>query len=294
MFKKIICGLLLLASSVAFATQEVRVYMPYSVGSSADMLGRWMTKKLSNSEYNFVMHIAPGAQGVVAMNNMDNFNGPSVIILSNSALTISNVDLDKKYEFVNFVGYEPTLFVTGATNPINNISDLNNESKKRIINFGHSGVGGYSHLSYFVMANQNKNFVDISYKTHTQALPDLIANRIDLLCIDLVLADPLIKGGQLKVVATNYHRRLEGHPNAPTMKEQHTNNYDYYRWMVLLSSKSTDPKIVEHMRNLFKDPATKAELRQFSVYYEDVNGKTFLKDQKEKLQSIEKTLGIQK
>jgi len=292
MFKKIIVSLMMLVSSTAFAAQEVRVYMPFSVGGSTDAFGRWMSKKLSNTEYTFVMYNVPGALGLLAINAMRNYSGPSVLIMSNGSLALDNVDFDKEFEFVNFVGYEPTLFVTSKTSSINNITDVINESKTRVINFGHAGVGSHAHLSHLVLANGNKNFRDIPYKTHNQAIPDLISNRIDTLSIDIFLADPLIKGGQLKAIATNYHHRLDAYPNVPTLKEQKVHNYNYYRWMILLSPKSTDTKIIEHMRKLFKDPETKADLKQFSVYYEEVNGKTFLKEQREKLQFVEKTFGV--
>jgi tripartite-type tricarboxylate transporter receptor subunit TctC len=293
MFKKILVSLMLMVSSLAFAAQEVRVYMPFSVGGSTDAFGRWMTKKLSNSEYTFVMHNVPGALGMLAINAMRNYNGPALLTMSNGSLALENIDFDKEFEFVSFVGYEPTLFVTSKTNTINNIADLLNESKSRVINFGHAGVGSHAHLSHLVVANGNKNFQDIAYKTHTHAIPDLISNRIDTLSIDMFLADPLIKGGQLKPIATNYHRRLDTYPNVPTLREQKIQNYNYYRWMILLSSKTTDVKITELVRNLFKDPATVNELKQFGIYYEDVNEKTFLKEQREKLNFVEKTFRVQ-
>ena len=74
-----------------------------------------------------------------------------------------------------------------------------NEDKMQ---FGSASAGSATHLGCALLnAAIGVNVTHIPYRGGAPAMQDLIAGRIDYLCIDTPIAIPLIEGGQIKAMA---------------------------------------------------------------------------------------------
>lgn len=279
MIKKIFAIVTITLCFAASAAEPVSVYFPYAAGSTTDIVTRKMSEKLSNSGHNFTVIPAAGAAGLVAINAVINAQNTAIAVVGNGLLTFKDIDIINDIRPVAFIGYEPTVIAVRSESSVRSLKDLYEVAKTRQVFYGSSGVGSYGHYSSSIVANKNKNIVHVPFRSTGQALPELLAGRLDFLVMDETLIDRYVKSGQLMPIATNYSRRLTKYPDVPTFKEQGVDNLNFYRWELVVAKPNVDPKVVEKIQNYFSDPAVRNELRSMNMVSESVELSSFISTQ---------------
>lgn len=277
----------LIVSNIAYAKETVNIFFPYAAGGTTDIIIRKIAAKLENDKYKFVVIPTPGAAGLVALNTMKNSKPNSLTIIGNGILTFNDVNFDQDLKFITFLGYEPTLIAVNSNSNFFSVEDLHKESKNRQITYGSSGVGSYGHYSSSIIANNNKNFTHVPFKSTGQAVPDLLAGRIDFLVMDENLFKRISPNNQLRSIATNYRERSKLHPTVKTLKEQGINNYDFYRWEIIISNTNIDSNLLEYLSKSFSNKQFFEDLESSNLILDFVNPRQFLNEQKNLMKQIE-------
>ena len=78
-------------------------------------------------------------------------------------------------------------------------------------------------------------------------MQDLVAGRIDYLCIDTPVAIPLIESGQIKALAILTRARSASLPNLPSAQEQGLADFEAANWAAFFMPKGTPAPIVEKL-----------------------------------------------
>jgi tripartite-type tricarboxylate transporter receptor subunit TctC len=162
------------------------------------------------------------------------------------------------------IGITPTLLVTAAANPVNDLKGLIAWSKQKPegLNFSTAGYGLLQHLAIEeITVRSGGKFVHVAYKGGAQAVTDLIAARVDLGSFAAGSVLPLIKEGKLKALAVVSEKRSELVPDVPTTTEQGMPGLDagvhFMLYVPAKTPKATVAMLSSELRKVVGDPALK-------------------------------------
>ena len=80
-------------------------------------------------------------------------------------------------------------------------------------------------------------------------MQDLIAGRIDYLCIEPPVARPQIEAKTIKAIAVLSQERSSSLPSVPTAQEQGAKDIDITNWFALFAPKNTNAAVVKKLHD---------------------------------------------
>jgi tripartite-type tricarboxylate transporter receptor subunit TctC len=131
--------------------------------------------------------------------------------------------------------------------------------------FASGGTGSATHLGCALLnARIGVAATHIPYRGGEPAMQDLLAGRVDYLCIDTPVAAPQIAAGAVKAIAVLARRRVALLPKVPTAEEQGLADFDAANWSAFFLPKDTPEAVVRKLHDAtvatVADPAVKARL----------------------------------
>jgi hypothetical protein len=179
--QKILGLFLLLASSTLLANTVVEVNWPFSISSSTTNYVRAVIEQANNNQqdYQFVLVQRTGAGGSIAANHVKNSKTLSLLATSNAFFVRPYLFPDQSYKFEDFkplliMGSMPMGFVSKAN------SDWNSITKKKQISIGVPGVGSFSYVLAYRLAQKYPQTVIVPYQGTTEALKDVAGGVLEL------------------------------------------------------------------------------------------------------------------
>lgn len=156
--------------------------------------------------------------------------------------------------------------------PVNNLSEFTayaraNQDKMQ---FASAGAASATHLGCALLnARIGVTTTHVPYRGGGPAMQDLIAGRVDYLCIDTPVAAPQIQAGSVKAIAVLTRRRVAILPNVPTAEEQGLSDFDAANWSAFFLPKGTPQDVVRTLHDAtiatVNDPAVTARLRAAGI-----------------------------
>ena len=226
------CLLTCAALAQDYPARPVRVLIPFTAGSAADIIARAMEPAMREKlGQPFVVDNRGGAGGNIAaeMTAKATPDGYTVMMCTIGTHAI-NYSLYSKLNFhpqrdftpVGLTGESPNALVINPKVPANSIQDLIALAKAKPgqMNYGSSGAGTTVHLSaelFSVMTGIKMTHVP--HKGAAEALTSLLGGQTDLMFASLSSAIPLIKAGRLRVFAVTGAQRSPSLPELPTVAE---------------------------------------------------------------------------
>jgi tripartite-type tricarboxylate transporter receptor subunit TctC len=239
-----------LASAQTYPTRPVRIIVPLTAGSTADIFARILAQKMSESwSQPVVVENQPGAgttlaTGMVAKAPPD---GHTLLVSSAAFATSAAVypklpyDPLKDFAPVSQIATAPIVVVAAPSLGAKSIKELVELAKGRPgqVNFGSSGVGSSTHFAgeQFRLA-AGLDVVHVPYKGPSEALIDTLTGRIHYSMSPLVPALPLIRDGKLLALGVTTAQRSTVLQNVPTISEAGVGGYEYQDWWGVLASSS--------------------------------------------------------
>ena len=215
-----------------YPSRPVRVLIPFTPGSAADIIARAMEPAMRDRlGQPFVIDNRGGAGGNIAaeLTAKANPDGHTVMMATIGTHAI-NYSLYSKLNFhpqrdftaVGLVGESPNALVINPKVQANSIQDLIAlaKSKPGQLNYGSSGSGTTVHLSaelFSVMTGIK--MIHVPHKGAAEALSSLLGGQTDLMFASLSSSIPLIKAGRLKAFAVTGAQRSPSIPELPTVAE---------------------------------------------------------------------------
>ena len=227
---------LCLVSCAALAQQyparPVRVIIPFTAGSAADIIARAMEPALRERlGQPLVIDNRGGAGGNIAaeMTAKASPDGHTVMMatigthaINHSLYSKLNFHPQRDFTPVGLVGESPNALVINPKVPAATVQELIAlaRSKPGGLNYGSSGSGTTVHLSaelFCVMTGTR--MVHVPHKGAAEALASLLGGQTDLMFASLSSSIPLIRAGKLKAFATTGAQRSPSIPELPTVEE---------------------------------------------------------------------------
>ena len=245
-----------LAWAQAYPVKPVRIVVPFSVGTAADIVARQMGMRLSELwGQAVVIDNVQGAGGnvgaaVVAKAAPDGYT----LLMAGLNLAINPslykdmpYELTRDFKPVARVASGPLVFVAHPGFAASTVAELVAAAKARpgSINYGSGGNGSITHLAFELLKSKTAiDMTHVPYKGIAQMLTDIMGNQISLGAPAVASVVSNVKAGKLKALAVTSARRTSVLPDVPTVAEAGVAGYDVSTWNGVLAPARTPDDIV--------------------------------------------------
>lgn len=249
-----------LASKAAddYPTRPIRVMVAFPAGGSADIVGRFVTQKISEQTgWNFIIDNRPGAGGNLAFEITAAAEPDGYTILFSTPGVVINPSLYAKvpykwddFKSISLVGEAPLVLLVNPALGIKNMADLKKASvgKPDAIKFASSGNGSSSHLAADVLRTMGAvDYLHVPYKGGGAAMNDTIGGQTDITVQPISESLAFIRSGKLLALGQTGATRSPIAPDIPTMADQGIAGYAVSTWYVVLAPNKTPPAIIEKL-----------------------------------------------
>ncbi len=302
-----ILALVVLASLAAIASaradewpaKPIRVIVPLSPGSAADIIPRIVFEQLSAQlGQSIIVENKPGASGTIGARTVATADPDGYTLLAHSSAhiiapsTVANLPYDpiKDFAAVAPLGNLPNVLVIPPSANIKTLQALVAIGKQRPITFGSIGPGSPITLAMQrLRLSAGFKVQDIPFKGAPEALVEVMTGRVDTYYSPLLAALPYISSGKLLPLAVSSPTRAPTIPNVPTTQEAGYANSSYRFWIGVFAPAKTPPAIVNKLNaeieKAMQAPAVRAKLEKLGVQPMAMDTAAFDKFVKEELQT---------
>ena len=271
----LLAGAAITAGAQQYPARPVRVYIPFTAGSAADIIMRalepQMREKLGQS---FIIDNRGGAGGNIAA-ELTAKSAPDgyTVMMGTVGTHAINLALYSKLPYhpqrdfapIALVGESPNILVINPYVPAKSIKELIalGKAKPGALNYGSSGAGTSVHLSAELFSTMaGIKMVHVPYKGATEALTALLAGQLDLMFASLSSAIPLVKAGRLRAFAVTGAQRSASIPEMPTMSEAALPGYAATAWYGLLGPAGMPPDVQARLSAEFQKALADPDVRR--------------------------------
>ncbi|MDP3417195.1 tripartite tricarboxylate transporter substrate binding protein [Falsiroseomonas sp.] len=218
-----------LARAQAWPTRPIRIVVPYTPGGVSDITARLIAEPMAAALGVAVpVENRPGADGVIGTEVVARApaDGHTLALVSvghpvNAAFYNLPYDTMRGFTFISLTTKTPLVLCATRNFVASTPAALVAHAKAHPP--GHvtfAGTGGVVRLAPVLFAQQTGiEMTYVPYRGSTQAHPDLISGRVDIMFDTVPAALPHIRAGTLKALATTGATRAPQLPDVPTLGE---------------------------------------------------------------------------
>ena len=244
-----------------YPNKPVRVIVPFTAGSTTDIIARAITDKLGASMgQTFVIDNRGGASGTIGQAAVASApaDGYTIMIHSSSHTvnpsTFAKLPFDTTRDFaaVTPISSLPNALVISPTKNIKTLQDLvaTARAKPGSLNFASAGQGSATHLNAekFKMAAKI-DATNIPFKGSAEAVSEVLAGRVDYYFSPIAPVIGQIKEGHLLALAVGSPKRSAALPDVPTTAEAGVPGSEFNFWIGMMVPAKTPREIVNRLND---------------------------------------------
>ena len=248
-----------LAHAQDYPIKTIRIVVPLTAGSGADIAGRIIARHMSESwKQPVVVENRPGAGGQIGTQAVVKADADGYTLLVQSASHAANPAIYKALPYdplkdlvdIAILGVTPYVMVTAKGGAYPTLKALIDAAKARpnAIPFASAGVGSSTHLAaeYFAQVAGVK-MLHIPYKGSPEAIGDSIAGRTSFYMAPVNTVAGQMKEGKLAAFGVSTRKRADVLPDIPTLAEQGLNDFDITLWFGMWAPAGTPVPIVNKL-----------------------------------------------
>jgi tripartite-type tricarboxylate transporter receptor subunit TctC len=255
-----------------FPNKPIKLIAPFAPGGALDLIARGVGAKLSESlGQPVVVENRAGASGAigseaVARSAPDGYTlllGATTTHGINPAFNPKSLPYDAIKDFtpVSLIGTIPHALVVSAKSPVNSVQDLVKLGKTRSLNYGSAGNGSPHHLAAELFRSLTGiQAVHVPYKGSGPALADLMAGNIDFISVEYTAAEPYVKSGKLKALATATREPVPG-LDLPTVAQAGYPGFEVRSWYAIFGPAGMPPAVTHKLAAEIHKAVTQTDLR---------------------------------
>lgn len=212
----------------AFPSRPVRMIVPYTPGGVSDITARLIAEPMAAALGQPVpVENRAGADGVIGTDVIAKAtDGHTIGLVSvghpvNAAFYRLPFDTIRDFTFLTLTTRTPLVLCAAKNFPANTAQELVDLAKRNPPgHFTYAGTAGVVRLAPLLFAQRTgTQLTYVPYRGSTQAHPDLIAGRVDVMMDTVPAALSHIQSGSLKALATTGAARAPQLPDTPTLGE---------------------------------------------------------------------------
>ena len=248
-------------SAQNYPAHPVKVVVPYAVGGSADVYGRVLAAKLSESMgHPFVIENRPGGGAVIGTDAVAKAppDGYTILVMSNTHTVNETLSPKKPYELmrdlapITGINSQDLLLVAAPGVKAGNLREVIALAKKEPgkLNYASSGPGTPYHMAgelFKYMAGVD--IVHVPYKGSSGARTDVLGGQVQMMFDAVPTMAEHAKTGKVKALGTTGKARSSVTPDIPTVAEAGVPGYEATIWLGLMAPAATPKPILERLSN---------------------------------------------
>jgi len=245
------------ARAQVWPARAIRAMVPFSAGSSLDIVGRIVLDPLSSQlGQPIVIENRGGAGGTIgtAMVSKAEPDGYTLLIQASAhsaaPAAYPNISYDPVRDFSAVIpfGTIPNVTVVSPAKGMKTLQDLVAAAKTGALSYSSAGIGSATHwAAERLRLSAGFQAVHVPFRGGPDVALEVIAGRVDFSCIGMSVALPFIRDGKLVPLAVSTPKRSSAVPDVPTTLEAGFPDSDYNYWMGMLVPSGTPRPIIDRL-----------------------------------------------
>jgi tripartite-type tricarboxylate transporter receptor subunit TctC len=239
------------------AGKPIRAIVPFSAGSTIDILGRIVLDPLSRQlGQTIVVENRGGAGGSLGTAAVAKADPDGYTLLINAAAhsgapaAYPNLPYDAVNDFsaVASFGSVPNVLLIAPSKGIESVQELAAKTKSSGMSFASAGVGSATHWAAerFIVSAGIK-VTHVPFRGGPEALTEVMTGRVDFIFIGISSGMPFIQNKQLLPLAVSSAKRSPVLPDVVTTLEAGYKDSDFNYWNGMLVPAKTPRPIVDRL-----------------------------------------------
>jgi tripartite-type tricarboxylate transporter receptor subunit TctC len=264
-----------LAVAQPYPARGIRLIVDTWPGGLTDILGRLAAEALSQRVGQLVVvENKPGASGNVAADLLirSPADGYTLMIAAAGNMAVKpflerSVPFDPLADLVPVINVADAahIFVVPASMEAKDLAQFIAYAKANPgkVYYGSAGIGSPPHLSLELFGRlAGVKLMHVPYKGIGNALPDMLAGRLQAMSISLGSAQPYLRSGQIRPLAAAAKERLAGLPEVPTSAQAGLPGWEMSAWFAVFAPKGTPADVVRLLNQRLQAALDEPKMRQ--------------------------------
>jgi tripartite-type tricarboxylate transporter receptor subunit TctC len=264
----------LLASAQQYPTRPVRMVVPLTPASGADIAARIVGRQLGEIwKQTVVVDNRPGAGGQIGTQLVVRAaaDGHTLLVQSSSHAVnpamYKNLPYDSLRDLVDVasLGSTPYAMVTAPAGPYRPLKALIDAAKAKPgeLTFASAGVGTSTHLTgEYLAQSAGVKLIHVPFKGSAEALQDVAAGRVAFYMAPVNTSIGLIKENRVAVLGVANAKRISMLPNVPTIAEQGLPGFEMEVWFGVWAPAATPRPVLQKLAADIRAATASAEVRE--------------------------------
>jgi tripartite-type tricarboxylate transporter receptor subunit TctC len=257
-----------------FPTRPIRIVIPYSPGSVADVFARIIAQNMQEQwKGTIVVESKSGANGSIAAEEVaravpDGYTWLLVttfFVASPSLSTSLRWDPIRDFIPVGQVCRAPNFFIVPATLPVKTVAEYVALAKAKpgTLNYSHPGKGSTGHLGFELFKRlAGIDVTGIGYRGYPQMVPDITSGLITSTFLSANQALAQVQTGAIRIIGAISDGRSKYFPDVPTLAEQGFAEAQVTPWFGVVVPKGTPQPTVERISKALQAALATPEVRE--------------------------------
>ena len=239
------------------AKQPIRAMIPFSAGSTLDIVGRIVLEPLSTQlGQTIVVENRGGAGGTIGTAAVAKAEPDGYTVLINASAhsaapaAYPNAAYDPARDFSAVIpfGTVPNVAVIAPAKGIKSLQELVAAAKAGSFTYASAGVGSATHwAAERLRVSAGFAATHVPFRGGPEALTEVVTGRVDFTCMGMAAALGFIRDGKLIPLAVSSAKRSSALPDVPTTLELGFADSDYNYWMGLFVPANTPRPVIDRL-----------------------------------------------
>ena len=265
------------AAGDKWPTRPIRFIVPFTAGSSSDIVARIVGQKLGERlGQSIVVDNRVGASGNIGTEAVARAEADGYTIgLANTSThavapsLAANLPYDPVKDFlpVAMIGASPFVMAVYPGMPAKTVQELIAlaKDKPKTLNYASAGPASLAHLSGALFEKMaGIELIHVPYRGSAQSVLDLVEGRVQIQFGTLAPTLPLIRDGKVRALAVTGAKRNATLPDVPTIAESGLPGYESSLWAAIVVPAGTPPSVVARLNREVMAVLTDPEMVGFA------------------------------
>lgn len=269
------------AQEKQYPSKPIRLIVPLTTGSGADIAGRIIAQRLNEHwKQPVVVENRPGAGGQIGTAAVVKADPDGYTLLVQSSSHAANPAIYKSLPYdplkdiadVAILGRTPYVMVSAGNGPYKSLKQLIESAKAKPgeLAFASAGVGTSTHLAAeYVVALAGLKMIHVPFKGSPDAIQDVLGGRSTFYMAPLDVAMGLVKDKKLNGLGMSTRKRVDLLPDVPTISEQGLYDYEMTLWFGMWAPAATPIPIVRKLNSAINaivlEPVVKEQFAKLGI-----------------------------
>jgi len=257
-----------------FPSRPVRIVIPYSPGSVADVFARIVAQNMQEQwKGSIVVESKSGANGSIAAEEVaraapDGYTWLLVTTFFSSSPALAKDlrwDPVKDFAPVGQICRAPNFFIVPSSLPVKSVSEFVALAKAKpgALNYSHPGKGSTGHLGFELFKRMaGIDVAGVGYRGYPQMVPDIASGLISATFLSANQALAQVQTGAIRIIGAISDGRSKYFPEAATLAEQGFGEAQVTPWFGLVVPAGTPQPVVARISAALESALAVPEVQQ--------------------------------